>query len=213
MTCARRCSRSRTSTSSSGRAAGIVHAVNGISFDIAPGETLGIVGESGCGKSVTSLALLGILPRAGRVTGGQRACSTGSDLIDAERLASCGRIRGTRDRDDLPGPDDEPEPGADDRAPDPRAARDAPRAGQEGGARARRRAARPGRHPERERAAARLPAPVLGRHAPARDDRDGARLRAEAADRRRADDGARRDDPGADPRPAARRSSRSATRR
>jgi oligopeptide/dipeptide ABC transporter ATP-binding protein len=49
---------------------GMIHAVNGISFDVAPGETLGIVGESGCGKSVTSLALLGILPRAGRIEAG-----------------------------------------------------------------------------------------------------------------------------------------------
>ncbi|HLM92588.1 MAG TPA: ABC transporter ATP-binding protein [Gaiellaceae bacterium] len=49
---------------------GTVHAVNGISVDVAPGDTLGIVGESGCGKSVTSLALLGILPRAGKVTSG-----------------------------------------------------------------------------------------------------------------------------------------------
>jgi len=49
---------------------GTIHAVNGISFEIAAGQTLGIVGESGCGKSVTALALLGLLPRAGRVTGG-----------------------------------------------------------------------------------------------------------------------------------------------
>jgi len=59
---------------------GTIHAVNGISLDIAPGETLGIVGESGCGKSVTALALMGILPRAGRVTTGS-ALFGGRDLI------------------------------------------------------------------------------------------------------------------------------------
>jgi oligopeptide/dipeptide ABC transporter ATP-binding protein len=59
---------------------GTVYAVNGISFDIAAGETLGIVGESGSGKSVTSLALLGILARAGRVPSG-RAQFGGRDLL------------------------------------------------------------------------------------------------------------------------------------
>ncbi len=59
---------------------GTVHAVNGITFDIAPGETLGIVGESGCGKSVTSLAILGLLSRNGRVESG-KAVFQGRDLI------------------------------------------------------------------------------------------------------------------------------------
>src|SRR6187549_1258860 len=59
---------------------GTIHAVNGVSFDIAPGETLGIVGESGSGKSVTALGLLGLLPRAGRVKGGT-AMFDGRDLL------------------------------------------------------------------------------------------------------------------------------------
>jgi oligopeptide transport system ATP-binding protein len=63
---------------------GLVHAVNGISFSIAPGETLGIVGESGCGKSVTALALLGILPRSARITSG-RALLEGRDLLKLPR--------------------------------------------------------------------------------------------------------------------------------
>jgi oligopeptide/dipeptide ABC transporter ATP-binding protein len=59
---------------------GTIHAVNGVSFDISAGETLGIVGESGCGKSVTSLAILGILPRAGKVAQGT-ARFEGRDLL------------------------------------------------------------------------------------------------------------------------------------
>jgi len=75
-------------------ARGTIYAVNGISFDIAPGETLGIVGESGCGKSVTALALLGILARAGRVTSGS-ARFDGRDLLQL----SDEELRGIRGRD------------------------------------------------------------------------------------------------------------------
>ncbi len=58
-------------------------------------------------------------------------------------------------------------------------------------------------HPAPRRARRRLSAPVLGRHAPARDDRDGALVQSRPPDRRRADDRAGRHDPGADPCPAA----------
>jgi oligopeptide/dipeptide ABC transporter ATP-binding protein len=59
---------------------GTIHAVNGVSFDLAEGETLGLVGESGCGKSVTNLAIMRLLPKpAGRIEGG-RIVFDGQDL-------------------------------------------------------------------------------------------------------------------------------------
>ncbi len=60
---------------------GVVRAVNGISFDLAPGETLGIVGESGSGKSVANLSLLGLIPQPpGEIVAG-RAEFRGQDLL------------------------------------------------------------------------------------------------------------------------------------
>ena len=72
---------------------GIVHAVDGVSYDIFPGETLGIVGESGSGKSVSTLALLGLIPQPpGRIVSGT-AMFKGRDLLKL-RKKELRRVRG-----------------------------------------------------------------------------------------------------------------------
>ena len=64
---------------------GIVHAVDGISYDVFEGETLGIVGESGSGKSVSTLALLGLIPQPpGRIVSGT-AMFKGADLLTMKK--------------------------------------------------------------------------------------------------------------------------------
>ncbi len=58
---------------------GVVRAVDGVSFEVYPGEVLGLVGESGCGKSVTSLSIMRLISRPGRVDAGEI-------LLDGENL-------------------------------------------------------------------------------------------------------------------------------
>ena len=72
---------------------GVVHAVNGISFDLDEGELLGVVGESGSGKSVTMMSLLKLLPMPPAEIVSGRALLEGENLIalDVERLR---RVRG-----------------------------------------------------------------------------------------------------------------------
>jgi oligopeptide/dipeptide ABC transporter ATP-binding protein len=63
---------------------GTVYAVNGVSFDLDQGETLGLVGESGCGKSVTNLAVMRLLPApAGKIEGG-KVYFDGQDLLSLD---------------------------------------------------------------------------------------------------------------------------------
>ncbi len=97
---------------------GIVHAVDGVTLQVDEGETLGVVGESGCGKTMTALSIMDLLPGGGRIAGG--SIKLGGREISGLSPDEMRKIRGDE----------------------------------------------------------------IGS-----DDRDGARLRAQAADRRRADDG------------------------
>jgi len=73
---------------------GIGRAVESVDLAIAPGRTLGLVGESGCGKSITALAVLGLIPPPGRVTAG-KIVFKGRDLLQVSP-ESLRRIRGRR---------------------------------------------------------------------------------------------------------------------
>ncbi len=65
---------------------GTVHAVRGVSFKVEPGETLAIVGESGCGKSVTVQSIMGLIPMPpGRITAG-RAQLRGQDILRSKQI-------------------------------------------------------------------------------------------------------------------------------
>jgi oligopeptide/dipeptide ABC transporter ATP-binding protein len=60
---------------------GVVKAVDGVSFEVRRGEILGIVGESGCGKSVTSLSLMRLVPKPGRIEDGSSVKFDGEDIL------------------------------------------------------------------------------------------------------------------------------------
>ncbi|RLP92047.1 ABC transporter ATP-binding protein [Micromonospora sp. CV4] len=70
---------------------GNVSAVDGVSLDLAPGEIVGMVGESGCGKSVTAMSIAGLLPGSARISGSVRL--NGTELVGT-REAALRRVRG-----------------------------------------------------------------------------------------------------------------------
>ena len=74
---------------------GVVRAVNGVSFSMREGETLGIVGEGGCGKTVTALSVVGLIPAPpGEIVSGQ-VLFQGRDLLSIGARRMC-EIRGAR---------------------------------------------------------------------------------------------------------------------
>jgi peptide/nickel transport system ATP-binding protein len=150
----------RTCASSFPTRRGTLLALDDISFDIAPGEILGVVGESGAGKSLTGAAIIGLLEPPGRVAGGQI-------LLDGQRIDNLPPMPDApdprqADRRHLPGPADLAEPAV---HRGPAAGRDHPHPPAADARR--RRASAPStccgdRHPGAEAAHRPVPAPVLG---------------------------------------------------
>jgi peptide/nickel transport system ATP-binding protein len=73
---------------------GVLRALDGVSFDVGPGEILGVVGESGAGKSITGAAIIGLIEPPGRIAGGEiRLKGERIDDLPRERME---RVRGRR---------------------------------------------------------------------------------------------------------------------
>ena len=67
--------------------AGVVRAVDGVDLDVTAGQTLGVVGESGCGKSVTALSIMRLIDPPGRIEPGSRIMFGGRDLVQLDEEA------------------------------------------------------------------------------------------------------------------------------
>jgi len=76
----------------------IVHAVNGVSFTVKEGQAVGLVGESGCGKSVTSLSIMRLIREPGRIEGGKVLLHGNGSVLDLLKLSNTEmeHVRGNR---------------------------------------------------------------------------------------------------------------------
>ena len=187
---------------------GTVHAVRGVSFNVEPGETLAIVGESGCGKSVTVQSIMGLIPMPpGRITRRPARDCAAHDILRSKQIDGAD-IRGDEVGMIFQDPMTSLNPTM--TIGDQIAETLIVHRGftQEAGARSRHRTVVRDAHSRRGQTRAAVSVRIFRRHAAALDDRDGDRVRTGHSDRRRTDDRARRDDSGADPRsdegPAAR---------
>ena len=152
---------------------GAVRAVAGVSFHVDRGETLGIVGESGCGKSATALSIMRLLEHPGRIVSGSIRLE-GTELTSLPESAMQ-QVRGARIAMIFQDPLTSMNPGyrVGWQVAEPlrlHRSKNRAQAGAGGG-----RDAQARRDPRGGGARERVPAPVLGRDAPAGDDRHGPR--------------------------------------
>ena len=147
---------------------GTLRAVDQASFDIAPGEVLGVVGESGAGKSLTGAAIVGLLAPPGRIAGG--SVHLDGERIDNLPAEALRRIRGRR-IGDIPGSAHFAQSALHDRRAIGGNDTHAPRRLFRRGATTRNSAARRSGYRRRATAHRSVPAPIFRRDAAARGDR------------------------------------------